>query len=106
MANQQTTTSGPTNAQNGTVPLCTKCSERPRAAGDGNNPWCKECRAEYQRDYEQRRLAMKEKHGYALGVKDMRELLAAEFDRLGFSQFSAIEVRDLILRALGPKLPD
>lgn len=102
MATAQTTEGTPEK-----VPaLCSKCGVNPRADENGNNPWCKACRAEYQREYEQTRLARKERHGWALGVKAMRELLAAEFDRLGFSTFSAIEVRDLIRNAPGPTLPD
>lgn len=106
MTDQQTTASGPPNTPAQTVPLCTRCKVNPRGAGSDTNPWCNECRAAHKREYEQTRLAMKERHGYALGVSAMRDLLALEFDRLGFGMFSAVEVRDLILQAPGPKLPD
>jgi len=105
MAKQQTA-AAPPGVNTSEVLLCSKCGDNPRADGDSNNPWCKECRAEYQRNYERLRLLKQERHGYAQGISDMRELLAGEFDRLGFAEFSAIEVRDLIRNAPGPKLPD
>jgi hypothetical protein len=93
----------------GTEPLrmCSKegCPN-PRADADNSNPWCKEHRAEYQREYERTRLAKKERHGYAEGIRAMRELLASEFDQLGYSQFTAMECAILIRNAPGPKLPD
>lgn len=86
--------------------LCSRCGQNPRVDADSTNPWCTDCKTKYQREYEQTRQAMKERRGYQLGVTAMRELLAREFDRLGFASFNALEVRDLILQAPGPKLPD
>lgn len=87
------------------APRCSRCGKNPRAAADSNNPWCKECRAEYQREYEDRRLARKESKGFALGVAAMRAELARRFGELGFSSLEAWEVRDAILQAPAPPIP-
>lgn len=89
-----------------TAQLCPKCGVNPRGEGSETNPWCKECRAAYQREYEQNRLARKESKGFALGVQAMRDLLCEEFHKLGFSRFEAFEIRDIIRNCAGPKLPD
>lgn len=89
----------------GPAPLCSKCGKNPRADADGTNPWCKECRAAYQRDYEDRKMARKESRGFALGVQAMRADLARRFGELGFSSLEAWEVRDAILQAPAPQIP-
>lgn len=84
-----------------------KCSRCEKDLDTKGYPkWCKTCRNAYKREYESLRTQMGEGRGFAAGVTAMRRLLAAEFDKLGFGQFSAVEVRDLILQAPGPKLPD
>lgn len=87
--------------------LCSKdgCSN-PRADADNNNPWCKEHRAEYQRDYQARQLARKERHGWALGVQAMRDCICEELNRLAFSSFEGREIRDIVRQMPGPKLPE
>ena len=84
-----------------------KCSRCEKALDTSGYPkWCKTCRAAYKREYEALRTQMGEGRGFAAGVVAMRTLLAQEFDRQGFANFNALEVRDLILQAPGPKLPD
>lgn len=95
----------PTGSTTGLPAMCSKCGARPRAYGDSTNPWCKECLAEYKREYEERRLARKESRGFALGVQAMRADLARRFGELGFSSLEAWEVRDAILQAPAPQIP-
>jgi len=81
---------------------CPKCNLRPQAPG-GTVKWCLECRAEYQRNYQNGRTEMAKNKGFREGVKATKELLAREFEQFGGSQFSGDEIAALIRRAPGPK---
>ena len=58
----------------------------------GSPPWCKKCRAKYQREYQTLRKQMSESRGYAAGVAAMRDAIAAEFDRMGRQTYSAFSL--------------
>lgn len=99
--------SEPQSVDRGDMPICSKCGKNPRADLDGTNPWCKECRAAYHREYEAGRLARKEAKGFALGVQTMRVHLAEQFrQRVSFGSCTGIEAADWILQDAGPKMPD
>lgn len=71
----------------------------------GSPPWCKTCRAKYQRDYKAMRAEMSESRGFAAGVSAMRAYLAAHFERLGSGSFSGYESAHLIRQSRGPAGP-
>jgi len=79
--------------------LCSKCGKNPRAK---SHDWCLECKAELQQRYNGDRNRMLKSQGYIQGVNDMREILAAEFARLGTAFFRGDECAALIMRAKGP----
>ena len=83
---------------------CSRCSKELDTSGYPR--WCKACRAAYKREYESLRTQMGEGRGFAAGVTAMRGLLVEEFNKLGFSNFAAYEVRDIIAQCPGPRLPD
>lgn len=80
--------------------VCSKCTEPLDTAG--SPPWCKACRAKYQRDYKAIRAEMTESRGYAAGVSAMREHLAKRFEHLGAGSFSGAEVAYLVRQSKGP----
>ena len=88
-----------TSAEVASEELCEKCGNNPRAK---SHKWCAECKAEAQSRYMAGRDGMFQSKGYTQGVKDMRELLAAEFAKLGTAFFRGDECAALILRAPGP----
>ena len=57
---------------------CSKCGENERAK---NKPWCKECLATYQREYQDTKEEMAEKRGFALGAKAMRDAILVELTK-------------------------
>ena len=59
--------------------LCSKCHKNPRADANGTNPWCKECRADYQRAYEAGRAEKLKDTGFAKGAEAMRKALLERF---------------------------
>jgi len=85
--------------------LCSKCGENPRADDDGTNPWCKPCRAKYQKEYQEGKLGRERSKGFAAGVEAMRNLLVDEFDKIGSGYFTGTETAVLIERAPGPPIP-
>lgn len=42
--------------------------------------------------------------GFAAGVKEMRDYLAAQFERMGSGAFTGYEIAEMIRRAPGPAL--
>lgn len=97
-----TKTEQPTNA---TAPekLCTKCNERPKSGGaEDTNPWCKECRNEYQRDYRDGQSWRDERRGIVRGIKAFREGAAAEFKGYSNRHFSGAEVAFMLEQMTGP----
>jgi len=81
--------------------LCSKCGERPKAK---SHEWCKECKNELGKRYDHDRHEMFRGIGYALGVKEFRELLAGEFERLGSGYFRGDECARLIRQAAAPRM--
>lgn len=71
---------------------------------EGYPKWCKACRKTYRAAYDDMQLSRKERAGFAAGVRQTKEILAAEFDRLGSGNFSGYEIAALILQAPGPTL--
>jgi hypothetical protein len=93
------------------TPQIDKLPETPKCSNNGcSNPldttgtpkWCKRCRADYQKEHRALEMDRKERQGYIKGAKKMREILAAEFAKLGIGTFSGDEVAELIQRAPGP----
>lgn len=83
----------PTEVVNGlgSVQICTKCHQNPRADTDGTNPWCKECRAEYAKVYEAGKAAKMKDLGFSKGAEAMRRDLLktlAEFHPTGVFSFA------------------
>ena len=89
-----------------TAKICSKCNERPRYDESGSNPWCKECRAAYQKEYVAGLHKQNAQQSFARGVKAMREFVASEFDRLGLGQFNGMEAAEYIRGATAPKFED
>jgi len=52
--------------------LCSKCGKELRASG--KDPWCKTCRAAYQREYQNGRS----ERGFSAGAEAMRSALRAK----------------------------
>ncbi len=77
---------------------CLKC-------GSPGYPYCKAHRASYQREYVAQREQMAGNRGFAMGVKTFREMMAAEFSRLGKVQFIGAEIAHAILNAPIPLWP-
>ncbi len=82
--------------------LCTKCGENPRADEDSNNPWCKPCRAKYQKEYQDGKVARATAKGFVAGVDAAVKSLAGEFARAGNAMVSCNEVAQVIARAPRP----
>lgn len=77
---------------------CSKC-------GLPGYPYCKACRANYQRDYVANREQMAGNYGFAKGVKTFREMIAAEFARLSKVGFVGAEIAHAIMNAPTPLWP-
>lgn len=83
---------------------CGKCGKALDTTGAPK--WCKQCRADYQRDYQGGKQERAIRQGFALGVQAMRQLLAKEFDAQGGGMFSGVESAELIQRAPGPRFDE
>lgn len=55
--------------------LCSKCGKNPRADQSGTNPWCKDCRADYQAAYAAGKAERIKDTGFSKGVEAMRHAL-------------------------------
>lgn len=60
------------------VKLCSKCGKNPRADQEGTNPWCKECRADYQAAYAAGKAERIKDTGFSKGAEAMRQAMLAE----------------------------
>lgn len=78
---------------------CARCTAPAKKDG-----YCGPCRAAYQREYEQIRAAQARGAGFAEGVEAMRKTLADEFQRIGMSMVSCLEVSRAIREAPAPRL--
>jgi hypothetical protein len=83
--------------------LCSKCGENPRADSDSNNPWCKQCRAKYAKEYQENRLQQATAKGFAAGVDAAVQSLAAEFGLHGGAHVTCSEVAQVIQAAPRPQ---
>ena len=83
---------------------CTKCGG-PRDT-TGYPKWCRSCRATNKRECEEVRKKMLESKGFGEGREEMREHLAAGFERLGSSMYSGYEIAASIRRVPGPTVSD
>lgn len=84
--------------------VCSKCSGP--LDTEGNPQWCKRCRAEYQRAYQDSKVGRAEMKGFARGVSATKRILAEEFARMSPSSLPAIEAAKWIAGAPGPKFED
>jgi hypothetical protein len=85
--------------------LCTKCQERPRSGGESDaNPWCKECRNAYQREYRDGQSWRDERRGIIRGIKGFRDGAAAHFKAWGNRIFNGAEVAFMLEQLPGPEV--
>lgn len=85
------------------VKLCTKCKNRPRAGGESDaNPWCRECRAAYQREYRDGEAWRNQRMGIIRGVAAMRQELVVFFQQYSGVYMSGAEVAMKIQQSPGP----
>lgn len=89
-----------------TVLLCSKCEKNPRADADSTNPWCQECKTEYQRTYVAGLKKQTAEQSFARGVAATKRVFVAEFSRLGVGQFTGYEIANLIAHAPGPSFDE
>lgn len=82
---------------------CCKCGAEMEK--DARPRYCKECRSNYQRDYNALQSQMAANKGYEMGVKTFRAMMAAEFARHGKVAFSGSEVAAAIEHAPRPPWP-
>jgi hypothetical protein len=71
---------------------CTRCGLRDKVDDDSTPHWCKECRAEYQRNYR----SSSEIRAFAMGARAMRESLSGEFAKKGALLFAGAEIARII----------
>ena len=81
---------------------CSKCKERPRAAAESTNPWCRECLADYAAKH-RKDLEIQYLHR---GVGAMRASVQNYFISLGRAHFSSAEVAALVAKLPGPQIAD
>jgi len=83
---------------------CTKCGNNPKAGGpEDKNPWCKECRAEYQRERVQGLDWRAERRGLIRGIRAMRECLSVYFRAMP-RHLAGPEVASIIETLPGPSV--
>ncbi len=75
------------------------CPNEPSA----NHPWCKACKAKYQREYEALKGGMATVRGFSRGVEALRDVLGSEFERLGSGSFNGYEIAHLIRQTPSPR---
>lgn len=68
--------------------ICSKCGINQATP---THPWCKPCKAKYQREYEKTRSVQNSAQSFARGVDAMRKVLVDEFTRLGPSLMMGTE---------------
>ncbi len=66
---------------------------------EGSPPWCKACRAKYQREYQSLKKEMSETRGYAAGCSAMRDFMCGYFQQLGNVKLSGFEVSIMARKA-------
>lgn len=83
--------------------LCSKCKERPRADSTGNNPWCRECNSEYNREYRENKQKQAQNKGFAEGARAMRNYLVGQLRQMGNAPISAAETARWIEQQPSPQ---
>jgi len=68
-----------------------------------NHAYCNECLARWQAKRVATKVAQGEGLGFTKGVEAMRETLAKEFERFGFTQIAARDVAGAIRKAPRPQ---
>ncbi len=68
-------------SQTAAAKMCSKCGKHPRADSNGNNPWCKECRADYARIYAEGKAERMKDTGFSKGAEAMRIALIEAINR-------------------------
>ncbi len=66
--------------------------------------WCRKCRAEYQREYQDRRYEEAKAEGFDAGVKACQLYLLQQFSKYPIGMFSGMDIINYIRRAEMPKL--
>ena len=83
---------------------CSRCGKERDT--QGAPPWCKACRAKYQRDYQALRKEMSESRGFAAGISAMRAYLADTWDKYPDIQtFTGPQIARVIRNVRGPDMP-
>jgi hypothetical protein len=82
--------------------MCSKCA---KVAPEDGDVWCKECRKNYKREYDQNRAWRAERRGIIRGIRGMREYLSATF-RNQPRPFQGPEAAALIDSLPGPAVAD
>ena len=83
--------------------LCTKCGVNPKA-GDASdkNPWCQQCRTEYQREWRETLDWRTERRGILRGIRAMRETIKNYFLQYGGRPFMGNEAASIVDGIPGP----
>jgi len=83
---------------------CSRCGKERETTGAP--PWCRACRAKYQRDYQALRKEMSESRGFAAGISAMRAYLADTLDKYPAAQtFTGPQIARVIRNVRGPEMP-
>jgi hypothetical protein len=77
----------------GSVVMCSKCHQNPRANSDSTNTWCLACRADYQRTYEAGKSAKIKDLGFGKGAEAMRRALMEKLGQM--APVAMISVQEL-----------
>lgn len=86
-------------------PLCTKCKKNPKAGNeDDKNPWCNECRTQYQRERAEGLEWRAERRGIIRGILAMRMHVAKHFQQWAGRPFMGAEVASVVASLPGPEV--
>jgi hypothetical protein len=92
-------------AEKPAVKLCTKCGVNPKAGDEKDrNPWCQDCRNEYQNDRNATKAWRDERRGIFRGIKAMREHIQRHFQQWNGRPFMGAEVAAIISELPGPEV--
>ena len=90
-----------------TEKMCSKCKKNPKAGGsDDKNPWCQECRSNYQRERNDTLEWRAERRGLIRGIQAMREHIASHFVQWAGRPFMGAEVASVVNSLPGPAVAD
>ena len=87
--------------------LCSKCKKNPKAGGaEDTNPWCNECRTEYQRERKETLEWRAERRGIIRGIQAMRQEVSSHFRQWAGRPFMGGEAATVVDALPGPKVAD